>query len=253
MICLTKLIWRFRSTFITEVLLAAVEETLAGENCIAPGFQRAGIYPFRPDAVNKEKLRPAEVHSKVANSSELDLTDKEDWPRAVVRQFIDCDSGLLEMLGRDEARGPVIFHSGQVWPWGPHGGPYLGPDTDLRTVLEIGQLVHVNVRGVDSVVAKLQATVVWPWSPAETSAGPPRHQLDLGLLDWQLEEVQHLARRDLVPLCVNGVEPAGVIKARVDCIVDDYWGLVEVRLVGREGETETSRRFLCIFHKSDIL
>jgi hypothetical protein len=233
-----------------------VEETLAGRNSIAPGFKRAGIYPFNPDAINKEKLMPAKVYSKeltVDSASEVySLSKKEgDWPLAVVRQFIDFESGLLEMLGRHEACGAIIFHSEQVWPSGLHGGPNPRPDTSLAEVLHIGQLVHVNVRGVESEVAKLQATVVWPWVPAGTSAGPPRYQLELGPLERQLERARQLARQDLVPLCINGIQPAGVITARVDRVLDDCWGLVEVKLVGREAVTY--RCFLCIFHKSDIL
>jgi hypothetical protein len=173
---------------------------------------------------------------------------KGHWPMAVVRQFIDGESGLLEMISRDKARGAVLFHCGQVWPRGPHGGTAT---KGLEAVLHLGQQVHVNVRRVESGVAALQATVVWPLVPGGRAAGPPRYRLQLGQLEQQVERARQLARQDLVPLCVNGVRTR-VIAARVKRVLDDNWGLVEVKLVGSERDKESSRRFLCVFHKFDV-
>ena len=119
----------------------------------------------------------------------------------------------------------------------------------LCSVLRPGLEVRVNVRRAGNRLARLQATAVWP-----AHLPPPHYRVDPGKLEHRLARWQGAAVRAVVPLALDGLpgRSHGAWSARVKRLVDDNWGLVEVKAVTREAGRETTRRRLCVFHKSDV-
>ena len=165
---------------------------------------------------------------------------------AVVRQFIDNKSGLLEMRS-SSVKGSVIFHREQVFvARGRFGGPALPllNGADIKTALHLGQEVQVNVRRVTSGLVELQATVLWP-----THYPPPLYRLP-GLLEEQLARFHSHSKEEMVALSVHGLSARGSHRgwrAKVKKIIDDSWGIIEIKSSDQEGQ-----QLLCVFHRSDI-
>mgnify|MGYP006924414316 CR=1 FL=1 len=152
-----------------------------------------------------------------------------------------------------EERCWALVSWAQVWVAREGGrGPSLPPHPGslLQGVLYLGQQVLVNVRRVKSPVVRLQATVLWP-----REAGMPRYRVELGALEGQLHQFHTSNFREGVEVCLNGLPArsnSAVWSARVKKIVNHSYGIIQVKSVIRDGKKEFSRRYLCIFHKSDV-
>ena len=79
----------------------------------------------------------------------------------------------------------------------------------------------------------------------------PRFSINQKKLREQLKHFIVRSSRNLLPLCLDGLPKGEHCKwtAKVKKLVDDEWGLVEVKAVKKEGKL---RCFLCIFHKNDV-
>ena len=79
----------------------------------------------------------------------------------------------------------------------------------------------------------------------------PRFSIDQRKLKEQLKHFILRCSINVLPLCLDGLLKGEYYKwtAKVKKVVDDEWGLVEVKAVKKEGKL---RCFLCLFHKCDV-
>ena len=198
-----------------------------------------------------------------ASSSQTDLkldhhsgskVEKESGAvMAVVKHLIDSQSGLLELFQGGE-RKVVLFHVEQV---------HLDRDShdmgsrscnarpasnsrQFREALHPGQRVLVIVQRVEAKLVALQAVALWL-----RGCRTPRFSINQRKLKEQLKQFMVRSSRNVLPLCLDGLPKGEFCKwtAKVKKLVDDEWGLVEVKAVRKEGRL---RCFLCLFHKSDV-
>ena len=172
---------------------------------------------------------------------------------AVVKHLIDAQSGLLELFEGGERR-VVLFHQEQV---------HLDRDShdmgsrscnarptfnsrQLQEALRPGQRVLVLVQRVEAKLVSLQAVVLWL-----RGCRMPRFSIHQRKLKEQLRQFLVHSSRNVLPLCLDGLPKGEHFKwaAKVKKLVDDEWGLLEVKAIRKEGKL---RCFLCIFHKSDV-
>merc|ERR1719318_2109627 len=178
---------------------------------------------------------------------------------AVVKEYIDSKSGIMELRTPEGGRGAVIlFNANQVWmsdrkrdPNGPPKPYDLGNSVPLQELFPVGQEVLMNARKVESEIVDMQATAVWP-----KFTEIPKYEIQLSTLNEKLDIMHEVCKVEkMVPICLNGLAPVGSLNiwsARVRQIVDKDWGVVEIKSVPRDGKREFSFRFFCFFHKSDV-
>ena len=172
---------------------------------------------------------------------------------AVVKHLIDSQSGLLELFQEGE-RKVVLFHKEQVHL--DRDGHDIGsrscnaqPTSNSRQFQEAmhpGQRVLVIVQPVEAKLVALQAVALWM-----RGCRMPRFSINQRKLKEQLKQFIVRSSRNVLPLCLDGLPKGEYCKwtAKVKKVVDDEWGLVEVKAVKKEGKL---RCFLCLFHKSDV-
>ena len=121
----------------------------------------------------------------------------------------------------------------------------------LQTLFPVGQELLVNTRKAESEVVDMQATAVWP-----KYTEIPDYEIRIEKLDEELEKMNEICQlKNLVPICINGLDPVGSLNiwsASVRQIIDEEWGVVEIKSVPRDGKREFSLRFLSFFHKHDV-
>ena len=169
---------------------------------------------------------------------------------AVVRHLIDSQSGLLELFEGGE-RKAVLFHAEQV---------HLDQEVQdqgkqIHEALRPGLKVMVVVQPVESKIVPLQAVALW-LSGCRVPSIPKDIIFNFNFtlkvkLQEQLNHFLDWSHKNVLPLCIDGL-PTGEhhkCSAKVKKLVDDEWGLVEVKVVQRQGKL---RCFLCLFHKSDV-
>ena len=169
---------------------------------------------------------------------------------AVVRHLIDSQSGLLELFEGGE-RKAVLFHAEQV---------HLDQEVQdqgkqLHETLRPGLKVMVVVQPVESKIVPLQAVALW-LSGCRVPSIPKDIIFNFNFtlkvkLQEQLNHFLDWSHKNVLPLCIDGLPTGEHHKwsAKVKKLVDDEWGLVEVKVVQRQGKL---RCFLCLFHKSDV-
>ena len=86
----------------------------------------------------------------------------------------------------------------------------------------------------------------------------PLYKLKPSKLDADEAKFHSLCSRlkKMTPICINGLPGTGSLNiwsAKVQEILDEDWGLVEVSSYPRDAKKEFSYKFICFFHKSDGL
>merc|ERR1719318_208131 len=205
--------------------------------------------------VRKEEPEQVEVYNMDTNLGRCGAV-------AIIKEYIDSKSGIMELRTSEGGRGAVIlFSAEQVWipdrkldPNGPPKSYVLSSSSrslPLQTLFPVGQELLINARKVESPLVDLQATAVWP-----KFTELPDYKIRIKNLDEELENFHAVCNIEkLVPVCINGLAPVGSLNiwsARVRQIMDKEWGVVEIKSVPRDGKREFSFRFFCFFHKSDV-
>jgi len=203
--------------------------------------------------IKKENHEEIEVYN-------MDTSQGRCGAVAVVKEYIDNKSGIMELKMSEGGSGAVIvFSAEQVWvadrKRDPNGPPKKYVESRSSNSLEahfpVGQEVLMNARRVPSDLVDMQATAVWP-----KFTEIPRYKISSSKLNGELDKFHDVCKIDeLVPVCINGLAPVGSLNiwsARVRQVVDKDWGIVEIKSVPRDGKREFSFRFFCIFHKHDV-
>ena len=125
----------------------------------------------------------------------------------------------------------------------------------LHETLRPGLKVMVVVQPVESKIVPLQAVALW-FSGCRVPSIPKDVIFNFNFtlkvkLQEQLNHFLDWSHKNVLPLCIDGLPTGEHHKwsAKVKKLVDDEWGLVEVKVVQRQGKL---RCFLCLFHKSDV-
>ena len=123
---------------------------------------------------------------------------------------------------------------------------------ELAQLFPLGLEVLINARRVRSDLIDLQATVVWP-----KFTEVPLYKLKPSKLDADEAKFHSLCSRlkKMTPICINGLPGTGSLNiwsAKVQEILDEDWGLVEVSSYPRDAKKEFSYKFICFFHKWDV-
>ena len=172
---------------------------------------------------------------------------------AVVKHLIDSQSGLLELF-QEGGRKVVLFHAEQLHL--DRDGHDMGSRScnaratsnwrQFQEAMHPGQRVLVIVQPVEAKLVALQAVALWL-----RGCRMPRFSINQRKLKEQLKQFMVSSSRNVLPLCLDGLPKGEYCKwtAKVKKVVDDEWGLVEVKAVKKEGKL---RCFLCLFHKSDV-
>merc|ERR1719318_2475573 len=205
--------------------------------------------------VRKEEPEQVEVYNMDTNLGRCGAV-------AIIKEYIDSKSGIMELRTSEGGRGAVIlFSAEQVWipnrkldPNGPPKSYVLSSSSrslPLQTLFPVGQELLINARKVESTLVDLQATAAWP-----KFTELPDYKIRIKKLDEELESFHEVCNIEkLVPICINGLAPVGSLNiwsARVRQIMDKEWGVVEIKSVPRDGKREFSFRFFCFFHKSEV-
>ena len=120
----------------------------------------------------------------------------------------------------------------------PNGAPKLLTECDqgleLAQLFPLGLEVLINARRVRSDLIDLQATVVWP-----KFTEVPLYKLKPSKLDADEAKFHSLCSRlkKMTPICINGLPGTGSLNiwsAKVQEILDEDWGLVEVSSYPRD-------------------